>query len=427
MRKKAHFTTVNLKLVKLITVLFLAFSWHAGYCQRAGQIHNVSDTAKKVLIHYMGWFGDTISEEVNNDILRHWKYGHANTPMTGYYDSKSNSLLTYHVLLSWSCGIDGIVINVKDTYDDICMRALIKTVQYLRDIDSVNFVYDFGISYDDQGFDLASPYDTTIVKLSYLRDSILPVLPCYLKYNGRPAIFVFDYPEKYITAKKLRGVLDEVFDSAPPILIWNSLEDKENSKAFVDAFYPWVQPGSKGWDKNGANWGKDFLDWYYPKVNEINYGNSYVFTCGGVWPGFDDRKNTSWGGNRLIDRDEGTTYEATWNYVLNYRGKLPLNWVVIETWNDWNEGTEIEPSLEDGYKYLLSTIKKVNSFKEIHIDEDVIKFEAARKIYEASLLIERGLPDTDKYNPVLEESIKSFIRKEFSTSEKMADSVIHAL
>ncbi len=426
---------MNLPLYVLKAMLFgLIFCVvNTGFCQSNGLAGNneerklvstdSSNTTKKVLIHYMGWYGDTISDYVKDDLKRHWKYGHANTPQIGYYDSKNQSLLMYHVLLSWSCGIDGIVINVKDAYDDICMKSLIRAIKWIRDIDSVNFRYDFGISYDDQGFDLAYPYDTTITKLSYLRDSILPELTYYLKYKDRPAIFVFDYPGKYMSASSLRNTLQTMFPSAPPLLIWNSLDDKENSNDYVDAFYPWVQPGSNGWDKEGVNWGKEYLDWYYPRVNEINDNNQYIFTCGGVWPGFDDRKNTSWGGNRIMTRSDGQVYNSTWSYVLNYDKPLPLNWVVIETWNDWNEGTEIEPGIEDGYQYLLSTIKNINAFKGTTMDDDTVKFEAAKMIYKASWLIENGMQDSNVYAPVLRKAISEFLRKEFDNSLQTAVSI----
>lgn len=389
--------------------------------------NNIAGNPKKVLMHYMGWFGDTIADNVKDDILRHWKYGHANNPLIGLYDSKNWSLLTYHILLSWSCGIDGLVINVKDRYDDICMKNIIKTIKWIRDIDSINFTYEFGISYDDQGLDLSYPLDTAITKLSYLRDSILPVLPNYLKYNGQPAIFVFDYPEKYLTAQDFRNVLKTVFTSNPPILIWNTLDGKEDNKQFVDAYYPWVQPGGIGWEKNGLNWGKEYLNWYYPRVNEINVNNRYVFTCGGVWLGFDDRKNISWGGNRLMERRDGLVYDSTWTYILNYKISLPLNWAVIETWNDWNEGTEIEPSKEDGYKYLLLTIKNANAFKGTHIDQSLMKFEAANKIYNASSLIESDSCDSQKCLPILKEAIGLFLKKEFESSNILSEKIIKSV
>ena len=383
-----------------------------------------SGAEKKVYIHYMGWYGDTIPDRINGDIKRHWKYGHANTPQIGLYDSKNQSLLTYHILLSWSCGIDGIVINVKDAYDDICMKNLIKSIKWLRSIDSINFNYDFGISYDDQGFDLEYPYDTTKAKLCYLRDSILPELPVYIKYNERPALFVFDYPEKFMTAKNFRNALNEVFETTPPIIIWNSLDDKENSKEYVDAFYPWVQPGNKGWDKEGLNWGKEYLDWYYPRVNAINTNNQYIFTCGGVWPGFDDTKNTSWGGNRVIARRNSLVYDSTWSYILNYDGALSLPWVIIETWNDWNEGTEIEPSMENGDKYLLSTIRNINAFKGTSVSNDELKFEAAMKIYELFLLIENDHSETSYYTPRLKQAVTEFLKKDYSQSLQTANSIL---
>jgi hypothetical protein len=424
--------TIRHILLKTGLIYFLLFIVSNINCQTEPKSCNkesgpviAEGSTKKVYIHYMGWYGDTIPDEVKGDIMRHWKYGHANTPRIGLYDSKNQSLLTYHLLLSWSCGIDGLIINVKDAYDDICMKALIRAIKWIRAIDSVNFKYDFGISYDDQGLDLTYPYDTTIRKMSYLRDSILPELPVCLSFNNRPALFVFDYPEKFMTAADFRNVLNTVFRTKPPIVIWNSLDDKENNKNYVDAFYPWVQPGNKGWDKEGMNWGKEYLDWYYSRVNEINTNNKYIFTCGGVWPGFDDTKNTSWGGNRIIARRNGLVYDSTWSYALNYDKRLPLYWVIIETWNDWNEGTEIEPGMEKGNEYLLSTIRNINAFKGTSIDQDILKFEAARKIYEAFSLIENGTLDAALYNPVLEKAIGEFLGKDFDHSIQLAISIIN--
>jgi hypothetical protein len=368
----------------------------------------------------MGWYGDTIPDEMDGDINRHWKYGHANLPQAGLYDSKNRALLTYHLLLSWSCGIDGIIINLKDAYDDLCMRRLISTIRWLRTIDSVNFNYDFGISYDDQGFDLAPPFDTTIRKMSYLRDSIIPGLPEYIKYNDRPALFVFDYPEKYITAKNFSSVLREVFGSTPPIVIWNSLDDKENSREYVDAFYPWVQPGNKGWDKAGANWGKEYLDWYYPRVNAINSNNGICLPVGVYGRGLTTERIHHGEENRLMARRNGQVYDSTWSCILRYNLPLPLPWVVIETWNDWNEGTEIEPSLEYGNQYLLSTIKNINAFKGTSVDLNEVKFEAAMKIYELYLAIESGMSEYYKCVPALRQAIGEYLRKEFDRSLQTA-------
>jgi hypothetical protein len=377
----------------------------------------------KVLIHYMGWYGDTVFQN-NSDSLRHWKYGHANEPLIGLYDSRMSSVLTYHVLLSWACGIDGIIINVKDSYDESCMKVLMKTINSIREIDSVNFKYEFAISYDDQGFDLSLPLDTAITKLTFLRDSILPVMNTYLRYNNQPLVFCFDYPHKYITASGFRNSIDSSFFNNRPLLLWNTIEDGKETNSFVGGYYPWVQPGAS-WDKQrGLNWGKGYLDYYYPKVNQVNIDHNFSFTCGGVWPGFDDRKNTSWGDKRLIDRQNGAIYDSTWSYIHLYNSPLPLKFVVIETWNDWNEGTEIEPSVEDGFKYLDLTAENIDRLKGIKYEAGSFKYKAALSIYRAASLIENKLRNYEEFNPILNDAIAKFLNHQYNEAVIIANKII---
>jgi len=42
--------------------------------------------------------------------------------------------------------------------------------------------------------------------------------------------------------------------------------------------------------------------------------------------------------------------------------KAKPDWVVIVSWNEWLEGTEIEPSVEDGDKYLKLTAEYAGRF-----------------------------------------------------------------
>ena len=71
-----------------------------------------------------------------------------------------------------------------------------------------------------------------------------------------------------------------------------------------------------------------------------------------VWPGFDDRRVHGWGqGPRFTPHEDGKTYELTWNYAL--ASEMPV--IQVATWNDWFEGTIIEPSVENGTRYLNMT------------------------------------------------------------------------
>jgi hypothetical protein len=89
------------------------------------------------------------------------------------------------------------------------------------------------------------------------------------------------------------------------------------------------------------------LDWNY------NMAKSMPAFIAPAWSRFDDiyvqaGLHKSWG---HIDDNGGKTYETTLTRAL--QSDSPL--VQIATWNDWGEGTEIEPSVEYGYRDLETT------------------------------------------------------------------------
>lgn len=374
----------------------------------------LSKDNEKVFIHYMGWYGEGADG-------RHWKDGHAHSPLIGNYSSHNWTTLMYHILLSWSCGIDGLIINVKDEFDEQCLSTLVSTINFLKNIDSSNFNYEFAVSYDDQGMDKVG-IDTALDKFEYLRDHILPSSEHYLRYNDTASIFIWNYKEnkvnhfpEYLSAEQYNTALDSTFPEGGVKILWNEIDSA--AKNFTSSFYPWVQ----GFDSNGLNWGKEYLDWYY---STIASSQQIDFATAGVWAGFNDSL-CNWGENRYIDRQNGKVYDSTWSYIKNYSGSPLLKWVYIETWNDWNEGTEIEPSKEYGYKYLLSTIDHINAFKGTAIPSNTEAFEAALEIFEASTSITSSRCDSIKYFPLLKRAIKLFFLGNISEVLSATDSIIN--
>jgi hypothetical protein len=68
-----------------------------------------------------------------------------------------------------------------------------------------------------------------------------------------------------------------------------------------------------------------------------------------VGPGFDDhsvRRPAT-----VVDRVGGRTYDRTWQAALS----VDPSWVLVSTWNEWHGGSEIEPSIEHGRRYLDAT------------------------------------------------------------------------
>lgn len=159
----------------------------------------------------------------------------------------------------------------------------------------------------------------------------------YLTYNGRPVIFVF--PKRGKTDwDQVRQQVNQW--QSPPILLYEDDPPAQYAKAF-DGEYAWVYPGSKGWTADGQAWGEDYLTDFYAKMRK----HSGQVTVGGIWPGFNDAK-ASWSLHRYIDSRCGKTFEDTLRlFEENDESSHPIPFVLIATWNDYEEGTAIEPGL----------------------------------------------------------------------------------
>ena len=157
----------------------------------------------------------------------------------------------------------------------------------------------------------------------------------YLTYQGRPVIFIFQKRGR----TDWHRVRQEVNGwENPPLLIIKDHAPKEYPNAF-DGYYAWVHPGPRGWQSDGSEWGEQYLHTFYQKMRNVGRNKIIV---GGVWPGFDDSK-ASWSLNRYMDRRCGKTFEDTLRIFRQYAdGSINMPFVMIATWNDYEEGTQIE-------------------------------------------------------------------------------------
>jgi len=63
---------------------------------------------------------------------------------------------------------------------------------------------------------------------------------------------------------------------------------------------------------------------------------------GAAWPGFNDSR-ASWSQNRHMSARCGRTFDDTLRLFRRYYNEQrPLAFLMIETWNDYEEGTAIE-------------------------------------------------------------------------------------
>jgi hypothetical protein len=77
-----------------------------------------------------------------------------------------------------------------------------------------------------------------------------------------------------------------------------------------------------------------------------------------VAPGFDDRQVRVPG--TFVDRADGAMYDRSWHAAVS----VEPPWVLVSTWNEWHEGSEIEPSVEHGRRYLDATRVWAERFRQ---------------------------------------------------------------
>jgi hypothetical protein len=175
--------------------------------------------------------------------------------------------------------------------------------------------------------------DFTMFHDTYLASNA-PGHQSYLTYDGRPVIFIFP-KGKHTDWKRVRELVSKW--STPPLLIEENLPGPD-ADAF-DGFYAWVSPGEKGWAADGSNWGEQYLSEFYETMHS-KYPDKVI--VGAEWASFDDSK-ASWSLNRHISARCGQTFADTsslWHKYFPPDDLLPF--VMIETWNDHEEGTAIE-------------------------------------------------------------------------------------
>lgn len=157
--------------------------------------------------------------------------------------------------------------------------------------------------------------------------------PAYLRINGRPLVTFFGTEKLPIDWARVR-------QQAPgnPMLLFR------NSGAFElpygDGAFSWIAPETV---KPGNPYGFEYLEHF----NETAKRHPDKFVMGSAYKGFDDSE-AGWTKGRKIDQNCGRTWLGTFD-ILNrfYNERHPLPAVILVTWNDWEEGTEIESGIDN--------------------------------------------------------------------------------
>jgi hypothetical protein len=155
--------------------------------------------------------------------------------------------------------------------------------------------------------------------------------PDYMRVNGRPVIAFFGVDVYTIDWPLVRSSVQ-----GNPLFIFR------NNGAFThpetNGGFSWV-----GLSSTPTNMGLGYLDSYYKTA--LTYPAEYTFGSG--YKGFNDTL-ASWGSNRILDQQCGQTWLATLAEAGKYYSAAnQLDAIQLVTWNDYEEGTEIETGIDN--------------------------------------------------------------------------------
>jgi PKD domain len=156
--------------------------------------------------------------------------------------------------------------------------------------------------------------------------------PAYMRFNGRPVVFFFGVDAFYIDWSR-------VVSSIPgnPLLIF------QGNSAFTrnpsEGGFSWVNVDSN----NPFDPELTSQDSFYAAAQQA----SGRLAFGSAYKGFNDTLAT-WGTNRVIDQHCGQTWLQTFSEAGKfYSSSNQMPAMQIATWNDYEEGTAIEPGIDN--------------------------------------------------------------------------------
>jgi len=323
----------------------------------------------QILTHYMPWYQapptafrwgwhwtmnhfnpDQTDAEGRRDIASHFY------PQIGPYDSSDPYVLEYHVLLMKLSGIDGVIVDWYGMEDYADYGPINEATQDLfRWILKADLQFSF--CYEDRTVE-------NMVNGGYL--SAGEALAHGLK--------VMDH----IELRYLGSVNYVHLGDAPLLLVWGPVYFKDaadwetmlssvNPRPLLYTYDSPLEPVAAGaypWPPMHKSVGgvlrESDLTVYLTSFYQNARDQEYIM--GTAFPGFKDiyeeaGLHDSYG---YLDAKDGATFQLTLDRAAYFEADV----LQLATWNDYGEGTIIEPTLEFGTKYL----EMVQDFRKENVD-----------------------------------------------------------
>jgi hypothetical protein len=287
-------------------------------------------------------------------------------PLSDVYDTCDPDIMEYQFLLMKLAGVDGVIVDWDGRrIHSYRHEGLMTVLPYLQKYNlKLILCFEEWCGYWPKGTfaDRDAEIKAAADEIRWMTENILDK-PFYGTVGGRKPVLIF------------RKEPDQWFNLAEWTQLAPLLTDEGGALIFAEGFAMQFAPVCDGgyfWVGGGtlANCEKNYKG--FLTMNQDKARTQPAFVFGSANPSFNDTPVWGWGGGPRISPDyHGARFNRTWELSIEHKVDL----VQLVTWNDWNEGTEIEPSDTFGYRYLESTKKYAAQYKGVsdHVPNETLR------------------------------------------------------
>lgn len=297
---------------------------------------------KQVLAFYYGWYGGPPRDRG----WVHWqgvdtKAGTiANAPhypASGPYDSLDPAVIARHVAQAADNGITGLIASWWGRTDRTNQQLMLLLKATARRKVSASAYIEQAASPAALADDIIYIYQHHMRKASWL------------KLGGKPVLFLFDRVIQTIGTDGWKAARALVEKRAPNAILFagtaNSLDEINARKPLFDVLHLYSLQFEASKHAGDDAWRQAFYSSW------VKAQSGLKATTATVMPGFDDSRLPDRDKPVTFDRGDGTPYARLWQAAI----AAHPDWVLIVSFNEWHEGSEIEPSRQSGDRELLMT------------------------------------------------------------------------
>lgn len=289
---------------------------------------------------WLGWKGHGYDPERIHSGGRETCMAHQ--PMDGVYDSGSEETIKRQIAQARSSGIDGFIISWwgREHYSDRVLDAFVR----LSPPDFLTVYYETSMTFQARERSRQEAVDGILADLldlcrRYGDES------SWIRVDDRPLLAIY-IPCNY-TIDEWAEVKEGLAEAGHRVFLLADTFDEE---------YLRVMDGLHRYSPVGMYVNGEDIPANYSRASKACHEQGKLF-AGTACPGYDDRKIRRPG--YLVPRGDGSFYRSTWNAIR----EADAEWALICTFNEWYEGSEIEPSREFGASYLDQTRQEARAFK----------------------------------------------------------------